>query len=391
MNSKTKLATMKLIVILFTLLFVFSQKVISQSYPIFGPEIKVTISGLTFDAMEPFISTDGNSLYFNSLNSGPTTDLFYATRVNDTTFTYVGPVGGCYDPSPDHLDAVASMDSINNFYWVSLRGIPNLYRGNYLAGNVSNITPTYGDFNILTPGWIVFDAAINYQGDLLYYTNGYFGPTYTECGAVPCESNLGVAQKVNDSIFMKLPNTDAIFANVNDTSFIAYAPQITKDGLELYFTRLLKNSTNTEICVAVRNSIVDVFSLPIVLYSNPGFFPEAASPTTDKQTIYYHQHDATSVFQIYLRNRTGITGIEENKAVPLFKTYPNPTNGSFNVELQNPDEEFILTILSTLGQVIYKTSSDTIINISNLTNGIYYINLEQNGLSWTTKIAKESK
>lgn len=380
---------MKSLVILLIILPFFSQKTLSQSYPFFGPEIEVTISGLTFDAMEPFISSDGNTLYFNSLNAGPTTDLFYATKVNDTIFTYVGLVGGCYDPSPDHLDAVASKDSSNNFYWVSLRGIPNLYRGNYLAGNVSNITPTYGDFNILTPGWIIFDAAINYQGDLLYYTNGYFGPTYTECGAVPCESNLGVAQKVNDSIFMKLPNTDVIFANLNDTNYIAYAPQITKDGLELYYTRLLKNSTNTEICVAVRNSIVDVFSLPIVLYSNPGFFPEAASPTADKQAIYYHQRDASSLFHIYLRYRTGTASIEENQITPLFKIYPNPTNSYFNVELQNPDEEFILTITSTLGQVIHKTNSDIIIDISNFMNGMYYITVEQNDLLWTTKITKE--
>ena len=380
---------MKSLALLLITFSFFSQQTFSQSYPLFGPEIKVTVSGLTFDAMEPFISTDGNTLYFNSLNAGPTTDLFYATKVNDSTFTYVGLVGGCYDPSLDHLDAVASMDSANNFYWVSLRGIPNLYRGYYAAGNVSSFTPTYGDFNILTPGWIVFDASINFQGDFLYYTNGYFGPTYTECGAVPCETNLGVAQKVNDSIFMKLPNTDAIFANVNDTNYISYAPQITKDGLELYFTRLLKNSTNTEICVAVRGNITDVFSLPILLYSNPGFFPEAASPTSDKQAIYYHQRDALAIFNIYLRYRTGTVGVEEGKTVPPFKIYPNPSNTFFNVDLQNPDEEYTLTIFSTLGREIYRTNSDTIVDISKLSNGIYYITVEQNGLIWTTKIDKK--
>jgi hypothetical protein len=35
----------------------------AQAVPAFGPEIKVTISGLTFDAMEPFISPDGNTLF----------------------------------------------------------------------------------------------------------------------------------------------------------------------------------------------------------------------------------------------------------------------------------------------------------------------------------------
>lgn len=377
-------------ILLLILLSVFSEKTLSQSYPIFGPEIKVTITGLSFDAMEPFISSDGNTLFFNSLNSGPTTDLHYATKVNDTTFTYVGLVGGSYDPSSEHLDAVASMDSANNFYWVSLRGIPNLYRGNYLAGNVSNYTPTYGDFNIVTePGWLIFDAAIDFQGDLLYYTNGYFGPTYTECVGVPCESNIGVAQKVNDSTFMNLPNTDAIFANVNDTSYLNYAPQITRDGLEFYFTRLLKNTTDTEMCVAVRSNTTDVFSLPIVLYNNPGFFPEAASPTTDKQAIYYHQRDATTIYHVYLRYRTGTVGIEENEYEALFKVYPNPTNATFNVVLQNPNDAFILSVWSTFGQEIYTSSSDTTVDISNLANGIYYVTVDQNGLRKTKKLTKE--
>tara|TARA_B100000809_G_scaffold4125_1_gene4311 strand:+ start:266 stop:472 length:207 start_codon:yes stop_codon:yes gene_type:complete len=51
----------------------------SQIYPSYGPEIDVTINGLTVDAIEPFISDDENYLFFNNLNSGGTTKLFYST------------------------------------------------------------------------------------------------------------------------------------------------------------------------------------------------------------------------------------------------------------------------------------------------------------------------
>ena len=89
---------------------------VGQTYPSYGPEIQVTINGLSFDAMEPFISSDGNYLFFNNLNDGVNTKLFYATKVNDSTFNYVGELNGTNQTTPPHLDAVADMDTLNNFY-----------------------------------------------------------------------------------------------------------------------------------------------------------------------------------------------------------------------------------------------------------------------------------
>lgn len=380
---------MKLKTLFFAFLLLVAQRVISQAYPLFGPEIKVTVTGLTFDAMEPFISLDGNTMFFNSLNSGGNTNLYYATKVDDSTFNYVGLVGGTYDSSLDHLDGVPSLDSLNNFFWVSLRNFPNLHRGNYLLGNVSNITRTYGDFNITLPGWIIMDAAVNYQGNLLYYCNAYFGPTFTECPGVPCVARLGVAQKVNDSIYNKLINTDAIFSNVNDTNYIVYAPQVTKDGLELYFTRILKTTINSEICVSVRASITDTFSLPTVIHSNLGFLPEAASPTTDKQKIYYHQKDGTGIFHLYLRYRTGTTDVAETSTEENWKVFPNPVSNLLNISLENSNEDFLVTIYSCMGQKVLSSLNNKSINVSNLPSGMYFVQIKQLGKVVTTKIVKE--
>ncbi|MDD8018058.1 MAG: hypothetical protein PHP42_06765 [Bacteroidota bacterium] len=103
-------------ILIFTIISIICGQAYSQTYPVFGPEKKVTITGLTFDAMEPFISPDGGTLFFNSLNAGGNTNLYYALKVNDTTFTYVGLVGGCYDSSASHLNGVASLDSLNIFF-----------------------------------------------------------------------------------------------------------------------------------------------------------------------------------------------------------------------------------------------------------------------------------
>ncbi|MFI5204032.1 MAG: T9SS type A sorting domain-containing protein [Flavobacteriales bacterium] len=376
--------------ILLTLLAMVNHRAFSQSYPVFGPEIKVTVTGLAFDAMEPFISLDGNTLFFNSLNSGGNTNLYYATKVNDSTFTYVGLVGGCYDPAPGHLDAVPSLDSINNFFWVSLRNYPavfdNLHRGVYAAGSVSNFTRVHGDFNIYLTNWLIMDAAISYQGNQLYYCNAFFNGCPF---GMPCEARLGVAQKVNDSTFNKIANTDAIFSNVNDTNYVVYAPQVTKDGLELYFTRILKTTVNSEICVSVRNSVTDTFSLPMVIHSNNGFVPEAPTPTTNKQLIYYHQKDGTGIFHLYLRYKTGTSGIHEPAHTRSIKVYPNPTNSVFNVVLPQPNENFTLSLYSSLGQEVYQTNIHTSINISNLRNGIYYLVVKQHNSHQVIKILKK--
>src|SRR5690349_6716915 len=100
-------------VISLTLIPAFSR---AQS-PVFGPEIPVTINGYTLDAMEPALSDDGNVLFFNSLNDGVTTSIYYAGRVDDSTFNLIGPVPVINQTATPHLDGVPSIDSAGNFYW----------------------------------------------------------------------------------------------------------------------------------------------------------------------------------------------------------------------------------------------------------------------------------
>src|ERR1700722_9366297 len=65
------------------------------TYDAFANPTLVAISGYSGDAMEPFISKDGQYLFFNNRNDPSiNTDLFYAARVDDATFTFLGPVAG---------------------------------------------------------------------------------------------------------------------------------------------------------------------------------------------------------------------------------------------------------------------------------------------------------
>jgi hypothetical protein len=81
----------------------------TAAYPAFSNPTQVAIMGYTGDAMEPFISKDGRYLFFNSRNDpSVNTDIYYAARVDDQTFTFLGPLPGVNSPE---LDAVASLDS----------------------------------------------------------------------------------------------------------------------------------------------------------------------------------------------------------------------------------------------------------------------------------------
>ena len=282
----------------------------SQIYPSFGSEIDVTINGFAFDAMEPFLSPDGNYLFFNNLNDGENTKLYYATRVNDSTFNYVGELIGTNQATTPHLDAVADMDVNGNFYWTSTRNYPaelnNLFHGTFSNGTVSNIERVQGDFNRNTPGWLVMDHGISLDGQYLYFNNARFDDA--NCLG-PCETTIGIAQK-NAAAFTTLSNSDSILQNINDANYIYYAPCISSDNLELYYTRYLKDnitaSTVFEICVAVRTNASSNFSVPKVLFSEViTNLIEAPTLTIDKNIIYYHQKTSNS-HKIVMRYRSSM-------------------------------------------------------------------------------------
>ncbi|MBL7909605.1 MAG: T9SS type A sorting domain-containing protein [Bacteroidia bacterium] len=369
-------------------LFLFLSVVIklNAQTPIFGNEVPVTINGLTFDAMEPFLSTDGNALFFNNLNDGITTSLYYASKVNDVTFNYIGPVPVVNQTVTPRLDGVASVDTLNNFYWVSTRNystsFENLHRVRFLTSGYTNFGPLHGNFYIPIPGWLIMDAGINFYGDQLIYCNAQFNGC---ANGLPCKASLGLANKVNDSTFNKDSNTNILMANVNDTAaYIVYAPAITKDGLELYYTRLLKNSTQTEIMVATRTNTISPFSVGTLLIGAPYIAPEGPTLSTDKTKMYYHRKDG-NLHKIYLRYRTGTTDIHKNVIDNNLSLFPNPTNGMSYIR---STEEVMVKVYNVVGVEVLRTTACSI-NLNDQPNGLYFVNITTDKTTKLIKLLKE--
>jgi len=367
-------------------------KLFSQVIPAFGNEIPVTINGLSFDAMEPALSADGNALFFNSLNDGITTSLYYAGKLNDSTFNLVGLVPVVNQTVTPRLDGVASLDSLNNFYWVSTRDYPanmnNLHRIRFLSAGYTNYGRVHGDFHIYTPGYIIMDASTSFDGNLMIYCNARFGACLNN---MPCEASMGIAQKVNDSTFNKLPNTSILMAAINDTvNYLVYAPHLSKDGLELYYTRLLKNGIQSEIMVSVRTNTNSAFGTPSVLVSSPSVLPEGPVLSADMQRLYYHKK-VGSIFKLFMRYKNLVTKIEDNELLGDVVIFPNPVENEIQVKVPLSFESFQIEIYNSLGQSVFNTSelNKQKLDISFLHNGIYTIIIKQNNRIYKENFIKK--
>ena len=257
----------------------------SSDYTAFGSPQRVTITGYDGDAMEPFLSRDGEILFFNS-SGGPTDkDLYHAARVDATTFAYQGELRGVNTPV---VDGAPTMDASDRFYYVSTaaydppRAFDTLFGGNFdrATGRVTGITPLSG-LAIQTTGRLNFDLEVSPDGNTLYFNDGVFGGN-----PFPDEADIAVAVR-RGFAFERHPDSASLMANVN-TPDLEYAPAISTDGLELFFTRVSLAQLEPVIMRSTRPDPASPFGAPERVSAITGFV-EGATLSPDEMSLYYHR------------------------------------------------------------------------------------------------------
>lgn len=251
----------------------------------------VTISGYSGNAMEPFISPDGRFLFFNNENDpNVDTNLHFAKRSGVSAFQYMGELPGANSKS---LDAVPSMDAAGHFYFTTLREydrtMVSIYTGDFDGMRVVNVRPVPGEISPKEPFSVNMDASISPDGQTLYISRAVIIP-----GApAPKKSELMVARMHNGS-FSIAPDSAHIMMNIN-TGPLAYAPAISADGLELFFTRASMSASGPaeerarlRIVVATRTSVYEPFGEPRVLTALTGYV-EAPSISQDGLELFFHK------------------------------------------------------------------------------------------------------
>jgi len=189
----------------------------------------VRINGLQDEAMEPFLSRDGKYLFFNSRNDAANTNIQFA-EATDQGFEYRGVLFGTISFD---LDGVPTMSRDGRFCFVS----PRDYRrtrvsvlcGDFDGKKVKNTAP---EAALATErmGRLIFDVELSADGKTMIFAEGTFSG-----GAVPDDADLYIAT-LGQGGFVRTHEGRRIFANIN-TSELEYAPGLSEDGLELFFTR----------------------------------------------------------------------------------------------------------------------------------------------------------
>lgn len=244
---------------------------------------RVEITGADFDIMEPFISCDENTLYFNNSNApGVNTNLYKANRTGPNRFSFQGEIAGVNSGA---LDGVASIDCQNQLYFISIRSYMQNFESVFTANLSARAIVVRAVRNLSKGklGDLIFDVEISRDGNILLGVDGKFsGPSY------PKAADIFIAHK-SDNGFHRAANSDAIMRNIN-SRHLEYAPSLSADNKTLYFTRVKNRFLHQEITIeaARRLNANSAFEAPFVILKTNNVI-EAPSISMDGKSLYYHE------------------------------------------------------------------------------------------------------
>lgn len=110
-----------------------------------------------------------------------------------------------------------------------------------------------------------------------------------------------------------------------------------------------------------------------------------ADPLTFQLVIEVRCNSSSETFYFDNVEFSGFLGIDENKTDP-FTLSPNPANGSHVNIMSGKSGNLSVTVFDVLGKQVQMSTIDHRLNISRLKSGIYFIHINQNGISVTKKL-----
>src|SRR3989344_2004957 len=247
----------------------------STTYGDFGAPELVTIEGYTGTVQDPWIMSDDQYIIWESRTDvpGAVSDVYYAKKIDYKTFSLVGKVQGL----PSSGVAAAKTDTAGNIYFLSslysAQGI-TIGHGTFADGAVTNMAPTIG----ISKSWNSnMSAAPSRDGKYLVFED------------ISNVATLAIAKKNADGTFTRLANSADIMKNITDQFSVAYAPSLSNDNLELFFTAPPSTNKHSMIYVARRTSITEPFGVAEAINTFEDGLSEAPSLSLDGKHLYFHK------------------------------------------------------------------------------------------------------
>ncbi|MFO0547594.1 MAG: hypothetical protein U0271_04345 [Polyangiaceae bacterium] len=255
---------------------------------------------------EPEVRDFGGSrwLFFNDDPSNGNKDLFYA-RWDELAgaFIYLGAVPGPNVATPQ-VDGNPTLDEAGEFFFVSTRTYPNptesIHQGTFTisgdppTGTLTDLLRLDGLSRTETP-WVTQGVQVSWDGAWLFFDEAKFDTL------PPSQSDV-VAARREAAGFTRLADEEqaSLFAGVNTSAFLEYAESISRDGLELYFTRAYFDPAAPAAAVlclmrSTRASTDMGFGPAVNIGAadpQPGVLMEAPALSPDEKTLYYHRRPA---------------------------------------------------------------------------------------------------
>ncbi len=261
-------------------------------YPITGSE----------NVQEPFISRDGQYLFFNTATLEGEKDIHFAKWDTDqTTFVYQGEVQGVNTTA--NLEANATMDEDFNLFYIDNTALPGWVSGGIFqpeSESLSNKSSITGlpDFQLAIDGsaTVNMGVEVSADGETIYFSRAVFLNAGTLDQIISISDILFAEKDANGNFVFNEAVATNIMQNINTTENLEYAACISEDELEFYFTRTLISSiTNltpdSQIMRAVRSSRSDIFGVPQAVEGIANHTSFVEGPTIYGDTLYYHQFD----------------------------------------------------------------------------------------------------
>jgi len=366
----------------------------------------VTVNTLPIITVNSGAICEGNS--FTMIPSGASTYTFSSgsaivTPMSSTSYTVSGTdLNGC----ENHVIAVSEVT-------VNVLPLITLNSGAVCEGNSFTMIPTGASTYTFSGG----SAIVNPITTTSYSVTGTDLNGCVSSVMAVCEVTVNALPiiTVNSGIICEGQSFTMIPSGASTYTFSSGSSLVTPTATSTYSV----SGTDVNGCASslVALSEVKVNALPILFVSTDNTIicaGQTAMLTVSGASSYtWNTAETTTTISItpivattYTVSGTGVNGCSNsttitqnvsictvindlNSNASLLIIYPNPSNGIYNFDLEESSQ---IIVTNTLSQVILSENMNIgkhYFDISNQANGIYFVNVKQNGKQQTIKLIKE--